>query len=413
VQAVALFGRLDSPEPPFAPARAPGVNVDRCPLLTRRHTLKHGQCSSMSAPMSRRAVVVKLGSSTVVDARGRPRRERLRAVAADVAALREAGTPVCVVSSGAVALGLGALPHAQRRLDLPGLQAASAVGQGLLVAAWQRAFGAADGLRVGQVLLTAADVHARTAYLNARATLETLLRLGVVPVVNENDSTATDELTFGDNDALAAQVAALLRARLLVLLTEVEGLYDREPSAGGATLIREVRDHRLLDALDVDTASPTGLGSGGMRTKIVAAEMASTSGVACVIASGAAPGALRRAAAGEAVGTRFPADPRRISAFKLWLRYGKPAAGRVVVDAGARRALETGGASLLPVGVTAVDGAFAAGDSVRICGPDGVEFATGLASLDAAEIRRLAGRREVEEAVHRDYLVVHGSRGLA
>ena len=175
----------------------------------------------------RRAVVVKLGSSTLVDTRGRPRRALLQSLAGEIAALGADDVPVCVVSSGAIALGAAALGRG-RPVDVPGLQAASAVGQGLLLGAWQRALRAA-GLPTGQVLLTASDIHARTSYLNARATLETMLGWGVVPVVNENDSTATDEITFGDNDALAAQVAVLLRARLLVLLTDQDGLYTRDP----------------------------------------------------------------------------------------------------------------------------------------------------------------------------------------
>ena len=239
----------------------------------------------------RRAVVVKLGSSTLVDGRRRLRRARLARLASELVALQLTGTPVCVVSSGAIALGLGALEREVRPADVPGLQAASAVGQGLLAGAWQRALAAAGG-RAAQVLLTADDVRRRTSYLNARATLEALLAWDVVPIVNENDSTATDEITFGDNDALAAQVALLLRARLLVLLTDADGLYTRDPRAKGAELVREVHDRSLLDGLDLDAASASGLGSGGMRSKVVAASMAAGGGVACVIASGAQPGTL-------------------------------------------------------------------------------------------------------------------------
>jgi glutamate 5-kinase len=296
---------------------------------------------------------------------------------------------------------------------VPGLQAASAVGQGLLLAAWQRALRSA-GLPSGQVLLTARDIHERSSYLNARATLETLLGWGVVPVVNENDSTATDEITFGDNDALAAQVAVLLRARLLVLLTDQDGVYTRDPREPGAELVPEVRDHRLLAAIDVDAPSASGLGSGGMRSKIVAAEMASAGGVACVIARGRRPSVLEDAVAGRPVGTRFVPDPRPAASFKLWLRYGRPSAGRLTVDEGARRAVTEQGASLLAVGVRAVEGRFRAGDTVTIQGPDGTPFARGLAAADATELRRAAGRRSDEaglaEAVHRDYLAVHGDR---
>ena len=274
----------------------------------------------------RRAVVVKLGSSTLVDGRRRLRRARLSRIASELVALQQTGTPVCVVSSGAIALGLGSLDRDVRPSDVPSLQAASAVGQGLLAGAWQRALASAGG-RAAQVLLTADDVRRRTSYLNARATLEALLAWDVVPIVNENDSTATDEITFGDNDALAAQVALLLRARLLVLLTDADGLYTRDPRAKGAELISEVHDRALLAELDLDGASASGLGSGGMRSKVVAASMAAGGGVACVIASGAQPGMISRAVAGKAVGTRFSAARRPVSAWKLWLRYGKPPAG--------------------------------------------------------------------------------------
>jgi glutamate 5-kinase len=348
-----------------------------------------------------------------VDARGRARRLRLRRLAGEIGDLRAGGTRVCVVSSGAVALGLGRLGALARPGDLPALQAASAVGQGLLVAAWQEAF-RSGGTRVGQVLLTAHDVRLRASYLNARATLEALLRAGAVPIVNENDSTATDEISFGDNDALAAQVAALLGARLLLLLTDADGVYTRDPREPDARPIAEVQDHRLLAGLDVDAASASGIGSGGMRSKVVAAEMASTSGIPCVIASGARPGVIAAAAAGRAVGTRFPADRRPVSAFKLWLRYGKPAAGRLVVDDGARNALVGAGASLLSVGVRTVEGRFSAGDAVALCGLDGEEFGKGLAAVDASTLRKAAGRRSgetsVREAVHRDYLVLYGDR---
>jgi glutamate 5-kinase len=358
----------------------------------------------------RRAVVVKLGSSTLVDGRRRLRRARLARLASELVELQLSGTPVCVVSSGAIALGLGALGRDVRPGDVPSLQAASAVGQGLLAGAWQRALVSAGG-RSAQVLLTADDVRRRTSYLNARATLEALLAWDVVPIVNENDSTATDEITFGDNDALAAQVALLLRARLLVLLTDADGLYTRDPRATGAQLVSEVHDRALLAGLELDGASTSGLGSGGMRSKVVAASMAAGGGVACVIASGAAPGTIARAVAGKPVGTRFSPARRPVSAWKLWLRYGKPPSGRVFVDAGARTALLSRGASLLPVGVQRVEGTFRAGDAVRICTLDGVPFATGVVAMGSAELRRAAGQHSavagVPEAIHRDNLVLH------
>jgi glutamate 5-kinase len=355
------------------------------------------------SPMSRRAVVVKLGSSTLVDPRGRARQRVFTQVATDVAALTAAGTPVAIVSSGAIALGLGARGHTARPRRLADLQAASAIGQSVLVRRWEAAL-RRHGLSCGQVLLTAGDIHRRDGYLNARATLETLLGWSIVPVVNENDSTATDEITFGDNDALAAQVAVLLRARLLVLLTDIDGLYDRDPRAPGAQHVAEVADHRLLADLEVG-GKTSSWGSGGMRSKVVAAEMASAGGVAAVIASGHRAGALLAGAQGEPGGTRFRADPRPMPAYKLWVRYGKPVRGRLEVDDGARAAVVEKGTSLLAVGLRGVDGAFAAGDAVHIC-VDGSPFAVGISRYPAAELRRLAGVRGVDEAVHRDNLVV-------
>jgi len=256
-----------------------------------------------------------------------------------------------------------------------------------------------------QVLLTSGDLHRRDGYVNARGTLETLLRWGLVPVVNENDSTATDEITFGDNDALAAHVAVLLRARLLVLLTDTDGLYDRDPALPGARLLPQVGDHRMLEGLSVD-GTRSGWGSGGMRSKVVAAEMARAGGSAVVIASGRAPGVVVDAAAGRPVGTSFRAEPSPLPAYKLWVRYGKPVRGRLTLDAGAVRAVRSQGTSLLPVGVTAVDGSFGAGDAVELRGPDGVPVAIGISGYAAADLRAAAGRRGAGEAVHRDNLVL-------
>ncbi len=353
-------------------------------------------------------LVVKVGSSSLVDPRGRLRRRRLEALAAEIAGARAAAVPVCVVSSGAIALGLGSLGRTARPGRVAELQAAAAVGQGLLQRAWGAAL-ARHGARAAQVLLTAAEIRHRAAYLNARATLGTLLDWGLTPVVNENDSTATDEITFGDNDALAAQVAVLLAARTLLLLTDQDGLYTRDPSRPGAELIEEVSDHRLLESLDVSTGG-SAWGSGGMRSKVVAAEMAGASGVPTTIAASARPGVVAAVLAGEPVGTRFRADRRAVSSFKLWLRYGKPAQGRLVVDPGARRAVAADGASLLPVGITAVEGTFGAGDGVEIAEAGGPAFAKGIVELSAVELRRLIGRRGGEPAVHRDYLVLLDGR---
>jgi len=338
----------------------------------------------------KRPLVVKLGSSLVVDERGRPRRSLLRARAAEIAAIVESGTPTCVVSSGAIALGLRRLNLARRPASLPRLQAASALGQAALQRAWQDALGP-HGLEAAQILLTSAEIAERRAYVNARNALAALLALGTVPVVNENDATATDEISFGDNDALAAHVAVLVRARLLVLLTSVPGVLSE------GVLIEDGAAART-----VELGASSALGSGGMESKIAAAERAAGAGIPTLIADGSVVGILTGALAGRARGTRFAAA-EAAPAFKLWLRHGKRVAGRIHVDAGARAAVVEKGASLLAVGVTASDGTFRAGDGVELVGPDGAVFARGIASADAAELARLPAN---VEAVHRDRLVL-------
>lgn len=354
--------------------------------------------------MRSRTLVVKVGSSTLLDARGHVRRGVFGRIAGELAEVVAAGTPAVLVSSGAIALGLSRSGRTTRPGRLNELQAASAIGQPELQRRWQRAL-ADHGAATAQVLLTAADIHRRDAYLNARATLGTLLRWGVVPVVNENDSTSTDEIAFGDNDALAAHVAVLLRARTLLLLTDTDGLYDRDPDRPGARLLHEVSGPETLAGLAVG-GRRSRWGTGGMRSKVVAAGMAAAGGVTAVIGSGARSGAIREAAAGRAPGTRFVPNPSPLSAYKLWLRYGRPVRGRLTIDAGARRAVAAEGTSLLAVGVTAVAGSFAAGDAIELAGPDGALFAVGLSEYPAAELRALRGRRGAGEAVHRDNLVL-------
>jgi glutamate 5-kinase len=344
----------------------------------------------------KRPLVVKLGSSLVVDDRGRPRRALLRARAGEIAEVIAGGTPVCVVSSGAIALGLRRLGFDRRPSSLPRLQAASALGQAALQRAWQDALGP-HGLDAAQILLTGAEIGERRAYVNARRALGALFTLGAVPVVNENDATATDEISFGDNDALAAQVAVLVRARLLVLLTSVPGvLHEGVLVEDGAAARAAVFGRGSV------------LGRGGMESKVAAAELAAGAGIPTVIADGAGAGALTEAIAGRGAGTRFAAA-EGAPAFKLWLRHGKRVAGRVLVDAGARRALVETGASLLAVGITGWEGSFRAGDGVELVGPDGKTFGRGIASVDAEE---LAGRPAGVEAVHRDRLVVWEEGGF-
>jgi len=331
----------------------------------------------------KRPLVVKLGSTLVLD--DQVVRERAR----EMGELVRDGTPVCVVSSGAVALGLRWLNVERRPRSLPRLQAASAVGQPLLQRRWEDAL-AAHGVRTAQVLLTAAEIADRRAYVNARNTLDELHRIGVVPVVNENDATATDEISFGDNDTLAAQVAVLVRARLLVLLTSVEGVLDAQ-----ASVIPNGAAARATVFGPVSVA-----GKGGMESKVAAAELAAGAGIPSVIASGTEP----LPAVLEGGGTRFAAAATGESAFKLWLRFGKRVTGRLIVDDGAQRAVRRRGSSLLAVGVVRCEGPVRAGDGVELCGPDGTPFGRGISSLDASE---LEARPSNVEAVHRDRLILY------
>ncbi len=360
------------------------------------------------------AVVVKLGSSIVARDDGEVRLEVLTRICDELVELHRAGRQPVIVTSGAIARGMGVMGLALRPRAVDELQAASAVGQGKLYQVYDELL-RARGLQTAQVLLTFFDVSARTHYLNARQTLRRLIAWGVVPVINENDTTTTDDISFGDNDFLAAQVAILIAAEVLVLLTDAEGVFTADPrSDPDARLVSAVESFEQLDELAIGHATSP-LGSGGMRSKVVAAEMATAAGIPTVIASGLSPGALLGAAGGDAVGTRFSARPGRYSSFKLWLKYAKPTRGRVLVDAGAARALREGGTSLLPVGVVEVTGEFDAGDAVEIAF-DGEVVGKGICNYSAGELRRVRGLksadvrerlpRATDEAVHRDYFVL-------
>ena len=367
-----------------------------------------------------RRVVVKLGSSVVADSEGLVRMDVLAGVCDQLADVHRQGSDVVVVTSGAIARGMRVMKLPQRPTSIGALQAASAVGQGKLYRVYDELLRERE-VTSAQVLLTFFDMSARTHYLNARQTLTTLLDWRVMPVINENDTTATDEISFGDNDFLAAQVAVLIAADELILLTDIDGLYTADPRLHpDARIVREVADFASLEELEIGhTTSP--LGSGGMRSKVVAAEMATAAGIPTVICNGARPEALAAVLAGEREGTRFAAGEARYSSFKLWLKYAKPSRGTLVIDAGAVRAVREGSASLLPVGVLDVLGDFDAGDAVEISSaPDGEQngriLAKGICSYSAAELRRVIGLksdavreilpRATDEAVHRDYLVV-------
>jgi len=361
--------------------------------------------------------VVKLGSSIVAEDNGELRLSVVARITEEVAALHRSGVDVVVVTSGAIARGVQMLALPVRPNAIEELQAASAVGQGRLYRTYDELL-RERGIQSAQMLLTFFDMSVRTHYVNARRTLRKLLEWRIVPVINENDTTTTDEISFGDNDFLAAQVAVLVGAQLLVLLTDTAGLYTANPRKdASAQLVQEVRDPAELDALDIGhEMSP--LGSGGMRSKVVAAEMATAAGIPTVIASGFEPGTLTRAWAGERVGTRFAPQAVRHSSFKLWLKYAKASSGRLLVDEGAERALRDQGTSLLPVGVVEVEGEFEAGDAVDVASAsDGRRpVGKGISNYSAAELRRVMGLksgavrevlpRATEEAVHRDYFVL-------
>jgi glutamate 5-kinase len=367
-----------------------------------------------------RRTVIKLGSSIVAEDDGELRGEVLARICDAVAALHAAGEEVVVVSSGAIARGMRVLGLSERPAAIDELQAASAVGQGGLYRVYDELL-RERGVTSAQVLLTIGDLSARTHYLNARQTLRKLLDWRAVAVVNENDTTATDEISFGDNDFLAAQVALLVGADLLVLLTDIDGLYSADPRLDtSATLVEEVTDFDALQELEIGHTTST-LGSGGMRSKVVAADMATAAGVATVICNGLRDGALEAVLRGEREGTRFAPRETGHSSFKLWLKYAKPAYGTLVID-DAARALREGNASLLPVGVVSVEGEFDAGDAVEIAVRDDSQpsnrglIAKGVCNYSADELKRVIGMKTeavhgilphaTDEAVHRDYLVV-------
>ncbi|APE26993.1 glutamate 5-kinase [Aurantiacibacter gangjinensis] len=361
-----------------------------------------------------RRIVVKIGSALIVG-EGHPKTDWLHTLASDLKSLRDGGTEVVVVSSGAIALGAGAVGLTDRaRASLSHAQAAAAAGQIALARLWHDAL-AAQGLGAAQVLLTMDDLEDRRRYLNASATLGKLLEQGLVPVVNENDTVATEEIRFGDNDRLAARVAQASGADAVLLLSDVDGLYDREPSKADAELVSTV-DGVTPDILAMaSSASSSGLGSGGMVSKLQAAQIAERAGIALAIINGRGPSPIARAMAEER-GTLFL--PRRADgARKAWLGGRLAAAGAISVDAGCGRALLDDGASLLAAGITRVDGEFSRGDLVEVRSEDGTAFARGLSEYDAADIRKIAGLRESEQAeqlgyaprsavIHRDHMVL-------
>ncbi|MBW3621159.1 MAG: glutamate 5-kinase [Actinobacteria bacterium] len=371
----------------------------------------------MTARFTRPALaVVKIGSSSLRGPDGRLDREQVRSLSEQIVAARTLGTRIVLVSSGAVAAGMGLLGLDRRPTDLPTLQACAAAGQGELIHEYQQHL-VGHHLNAAQILLSQDDFVRRGHYLNARTTLRRLLELGLVPIINENDAVATEELSYGDNDHLAALVASMLEADLLVLLSDVDGLYDGDPRADAdARLIDTVSD---IHQLDLATIGGTGsyVGSGGMRTKVGAARVAAASAADVVIANARQEDVLTDVLAGAPLGTWFVPHPRRLEARRLWIGFALTVHGRIHVDAGAAEALRARGTSLLSVGVTGVEGTFTEGDAVEVVDPDGAVVARGLVRYHADDVTRLAGRSTADagrefgsayrrEVIHRDDLVV-------
>ncbi len=363
-----------------------------------------------------RRVVVKVGTSAITHAAGGLHFGHLERLVRQLVDIVADGRQLVLVSSGAIGAGMGRLGLRQRPRTLPEKQAVAAVGQGVLMQAYEKLFGE-YGHIVAQVLLTREDMMARSRYLNSRQTLLTLLHMRVIPIVNENDTVAVDEIRFGDNDTLSALVASLVDADLLIILSDVDGLYARDPRRDPeAPLVPLVR--HIDPVLEAAAGGPgTTRGSGGMRTKLQAARVAARAGIPLVIANSARPQVLQEILAGAPVGTLFLPDGKRLAGRKRWLAFYQRPKGELVVDEGAIRALREEGKSLLPAGVQALSGQFQRGDLVRVVDPQGQEVARGLVNYSALELARIRGlsSREVaaslgpgadEEVIHRDNLVL-------
>jgi len=376
-------------------------------------------------------IVVKVGTNVLASPGMGLDEGRVAHISEQIARLVKGGRQVALVSSGAIGAGMADLGMKQRPLTLPGLQASASVGQGRLVSGYEAGFHR-HGLHAGQILLTRDDFDSRERYLNASNTMHALFELGCVPVINENDTISTDEIRFGDNDLLAAHVTHLIRAELLILLTSVPGLYVREPRPAAVRSVHEplASGEKLFFVADVVEkvdeevgqlayGETTPGGTGGMDSKLTAARMATEAGETAVMADGTEDNVLIRLMAGEKVGTLFLPARRKLRSRKRWLRFTSRPRGAVVVDDGARKALCEKGKSLLPIGITAVNGQFAPGDAVRIVGPDGEEFARGLSNYSSAEIEQIKGLRTdqiertlghkfYDEVVHRDNMALLG-----
>ncbi|HAG07367.1 MAG: Glutamate 5-kinase [Clostridia bacterium 62_21] len=363
-----------------------------------------------------RRIVIKIGSSSLAYPSGKLRLARIEKLVREMADLHNAGREVLVVTSGAIGAGVGRLGLKERPRSIPALQACAAVGQGILMHTYEKFF-AEYGIIAAQVLLTREDFAERRRFLNARNTLETLLRLRAVPIINENDTIAVEEIKLGDNDQLSALVAVSVNANLLLLLSDVDGLYTADPRTdAGARRIPEVTG--ITPEIEKLTGAPgSALGTGGVATKLMAARIAVHSGVAMVIAPATEDNVIRRVLEGEDLGTVFWPVPHKLKNRKRWIAFGATVQGRVFVDAGAATALALHGKSLLPSGVVGVSGEFGAGSTVSVIGPDGREIARGIVNYSSSELERIKGVQTAEithilgeprcdEVIHRDNLVL-------
>jgi glutamate 5-kinase len=362
-----------------------------------------------------RRIVVKIGSSSLIYPTGRPNLSQVESLARQLADLYNRGKEILLVSSGAIGMGLNRLGRTRRPKTIPEKQAAAAVGQGILIHIYERCFSEYN-IPVGQVLLTREDFSDRKRFLNARNTMNTLLKMGVLPIINENDTVAVEEIKLGDNDNLAALVGGLVGADMLILLSDIDGLYEGDPHTAPARLITEVRE--ITPELEKIAAGPkSSLGTGGMVTKIQAARIAMHSGMIMVLAAAAEADVVRRVVEGEPLGTVFWPQVR-LEDRKRWIAFSAAVQGKIYIDEGAARALLLEGKSLLPSGILAVDGDFEAGNAVSICAPGGKEIARGITNFSAGEIsaikgaktkdlEKLLGHKTGEEVVHRNNLVLN------
>ena len=366
-----------------------------------------------------RRIVVKVGSGVLVDARHQLHTARITALTGSLARLMKRGVQLVLVCSGAVAAGAPLMDLQGRAKTIPQKQACAAVGQIRLMALYERLIGE-QGRHTAQILLTQADMRNRERYLNAKNTFETLLEAGILPIVNENDSVVVEEIKFGDNDNLSAQVAALVQADLLLILSSVGGFYEgpiasADAGARPVSVVETITARHFEQARDVESSE--GISTGGMRSKLLAIQKAAQYGVATVLASGLTEDAIEKVLSGKDEGTLFLPAEERLSARKHWILHSLLPAGTLTVDAGAVAALMRQGTSLLPIGISAVSGEFQSGNAVRIVGPDGREIARGLTHYSSAEVAAIRGRRSEEiesllgysyydEVIHRDNLVL-------